>query len=934
MTGILMFSEIRKVTKRFCFGALFCLIGGMLLFNCRIYAAESALTVLQSEKEEGICLESGFFSLKIGADGQVLNAIERKTGKDWLAPGGGQFFALINMKKNDQAILPEKVTWVEGAEGKKIKIFFRNQTEVILNYESFQDFFTLEVDSVNSDFYRIEFGRVTLAPDYSLSDAFGFSSLILTIQTNVVEYPGKATRLGARCYGEIGAVGAKAAFVAVPENQMRNVMKSVTEMILAKSSEDPEYWKIAPPVSRNGGGFAKDNQKNRGSYIITSYPLTAEEVPQWAEHLARFGVNQIDFHQGNPYRQGDFVFKESAYPNGITDFRRMTDELKKHGMMAGLHTYSEFVVGGSKYLTPVPHNDLDIIRYFTLSRDIDETENEIPVEESTREVSLICGYTIRNSLYLKIDSEIIGFHDLTPNGFTKCERGAFGTKAASHAKGARVGHLTRFFNSYFAPNPKSELFLEIARNTAKTYDEGGFSMIYLDALDGTSSIVEDRELAWYYDALFVREILRNIKSEPPLLEYSTMSPSLWAARSRMGAWDSPVRGYLNFFDWHFESNLTSAVKCYLPGQMGWFAVCPSRVKSDYLNFQTQTLYREHLDYLGAKCLGHDHGLSYLDISPGTLVPAAFENGKRLSLYDTLRRENYFTPEIREMLKEPGKHFRVVKEGEKYLMKPAEYWTFRPTLEKHTFMISNSFGKQKPYLRIENLYAVEAYDSPEAMELIPFDGNAKAQSVSAKNIEDPFMDLRAKQGLGLWIFGDGQGQIVNVRVESPYFKLSGVADHYAKIDHKGWKYFEFAELENGDFRGTRWPAGRSGLYVEYRQSVKYDSISGIYVMINGPADGLRFRTLKALPLRETELKDPVVAIAGTEIILKGTIPSGCYAEIVPETDKILVKDPVGNVVGELSPSLPIPELADGESEVKISFSQEAPRTRWTIGVYGK
>lgn len=885
-------------------------------------------------------LKSDFFSVNVAENGQVTSAVELKSGKDWLAPGSQPFAALV-MKKGTGPVRPQKIEWVSDAHS-QLRVTFANGASALLNYESKTDYFTLEAASVtvpDGDFYRLEFGCVTLKPDYAAPDAFGFSTLILTIPTNVAEFPGKASRLGAKCYSEIGVQGAKAAFVGVPEKEMRRVMKSVTEWILAESASNPEYRKMAPPVSRNGGGFAMDGRKNYGSYIITSTPIKAEEVAAWAEHLKQFGVDQIDFHQGTAFRQGDFHFNETAYPNGVSDFRRMTDELKKHGMIAGFHTYSEFAVGNSKYLTPVPHADLDVIRSFTLAEDLTETAKEVPVSESTQDVSLICGFTIKNSLYLKIDSEIIGFHELAENGkgFTKCDRGAFGTKVASHAKGAKVDHLTRFFSSYFAPNPKTPLFLEIARNTAKTYDEGGFRMIYLDALDGTGALLDDRELTWYYDALFVREILTHITSEPPLLEYSTMHPSLWAARSRMGAWDSPAKAYIEFFDRHFASNERSALKCYLPAQIGWFAVCPSKSKDEGRNFQIQTLYREQLDYLGAKTLAWNSGFSYLDVSLGLLTPAALENGKLLNAYDSLRRANYFSPEICEKVREPGKHFHLQKIGEQWLLRPAQYAEFetKSVAESGTqtpsFRVSNPYAAQKPYLRIENLYADAPYDSPEAQELIPFDENQKVEPVTCQTFE-PTLNLSKAPGMGMWVYGDGKGQLLNVRVESPYFMLSGVNDHHIKLDHQGWKYVEFAEATNGRFPETRWPAGSNGLYTEFRTRVHYQSICDVFVMVAGPTEGLRFRTLKALPILETQLKDPTLTLAGQKVTLRGSIPSGCYAEILPESDEILVKDPVGNVLGKLEPDAPIPAVPAGESDFQPSFDSAAPRTRWTFGLY--
>ena len=153
--------------------------------------------------------------------------------------------------------------------------------------------------------------------------------------------------------------------------------------------------------------------------------------------MDKAGIDQIDFHQGNPFRQGDFHFKDAAYPNGVSDFRRMTDELKKHGMMAGLHTYSEFVVNGSKYLTPVPHKDLDVMNTYTLTEDLTAESKDVPVEESTENIEFVLAYTRRNSHYVRIDDELLEFTELGTNGFLKCKRGACGTVVGSTKKARR-----------------------------------------------------------------------------------------------------------------------------------------------------------------------------------------------------------------------------------------------------------------------------------------------------------------------------------------------------------------------------------------------------------------------------------------------------------------------------------------------------------------
>ena len=55
-----------------------------------------------------------------------------------------------------------------------------------------------------------------------------------------------------------------------------------------------------------------DHPKNRGSYIINSEPITKDQVGLWAARLESLGIDQIDFHQGYPFRQGDSYFLPAA----------------------------------------------------------------------------------------------------------------------------------------------------------------------------------------------------------------------------------------------------------------------------------------------------------------------------------------------------------------------------------------------------------------------------------------------------------------------------------------------------------------------------------------------------------------------------------------------------------------------------------------------
>ena len=121
----------------------------------------------------------------------------------------------------------------------------------------------------------------------------------------------------------------------------------------------------------------------------------------------------------------------------------------------------------------------------------------------------------------------------------------------------------------FAPDPDSTLLAEVAGHTADTFNECGFDMIYLDALDG-EDVLAGRENAWHYGSKFAVEIANRL-NKPALFEMSTFHHHLWYIRARMGAWDHPNRSHKEFIDIHAAGNLSGG-KTFLPMNLGWWAV--------------------------------------------------------------------------------------------------------------------------------------------------------------------------------------------------------------------------------------------------------------------------------------------------------------------------------------------------------------------------
>ena len=62
----------------------------------------------------------------------------------------------------------------------------------------------------------------------------------------------------------------------------------------------------------------------------------------------------------------------------------------------------------------------------------------------------------------------------------------------------------------------------------------------------------------------------------------------------------------------------------------------------------------------------------------------------------------------------------------------------------------------------------------------------------------------EQGFGVWVYGDGKGEVLNFQWRAPEHLSGGVSEHYAVIDFTGWRYFEFVEPESDRQLDYGWP----------------------------------------------------------------------------------------------------------------------------------
>ncbi len=163
--------------------------------------------------------------------------------------------------------------------------------------------------------------------------------------------------------------------------------------------------------------------------------------------------------------------------------------------------------------------------------------------------------------------------------------------------GAKVHHLKECFG-LFVPDPDTTLLTEVAAATADTFNECGFDMIYFDALDG-EDILGGAQWSWHYGSRFVYEVWQRLK-KPALMEMSTFHHHLWCVRSRLCAWDHPVRSHKRFIDLHNADNENSR-RMFLPGELGWWAL------KSWSGPQGEPTFADDIEYLMTKGSGRRYG---------------------------------------------------------------------------------------------------------------------------------------------------------------------------------------------------------------------------------------------------------------------------------------------------------------------------------------
>ncbi|NLY02282.1 MAG: hypothetical protein GXY83_39860 [Rhodopirellula sp.] len=716
---------------------------------------------------------------------------------------------------------------------------------------------------------------------------------------------------------KLGIEGGSAALIASPRTAILDIIQQV----------EKEHGLPCPTL---GGQWAKKSPEARKSWMITGLTAApepaafrAERVFQLAQSLGvQYVVISLNWWNTS---LGSYGLNLKNFPEGVATLKGVADQAHARGLKLGIHVMTRSITKNDALVTPRPDPHLLTEGEVTLSAPIDASVQEVPTVESPADFGTASGYWAYRGTDVLIDEEIVRYQALntqSPFALTQCLRGAYGTKAAAHAAGAKVRHITERYGWYVA---SPELAEDIGQRLARLIDDVGLDMVCFDGADVTAD-PETQHFGGHKVALGIhRHVHRDV-----LIISNGSSHYGWHLMARGGEEDAMARGFQGWV----EHRTVHAWGAYhrqnlLPPDFSWVGI--------FGHTPTMAAARpDDIELVCARSLGYDAaiGWGFAACFGGPSTVAVFErNGRHEELsrliqtYEKLRIDDYFTADLRRPLQELGTHWRLVPPGgdhDRYRLVPARYLRspiLRPSVpELALWSVRNDLGEQALRVRIEALPALAPYGSPQNVALADFErlaftplANASAKlnfektgevhpqagTVMRLRCDGPGpqanfparlaghgqnawaqltasyptpLDLRRHRAVGLWVNGDGQGEVLNVQLQvSPQSYLH----FYLPIDFTGWKYCELGEPE-GD---------RVMDYFHYEKfalhELPLDCFNAVTLMLLNPPAGkqveLRLGRIEALQGLGGELVKPDIQVGNQSLHLPVNLLPEQYLE---------------------------------------------------------
>jgi hypothetical protein len=375
-------------------------------------------------------------------------------------------------------------------------------------------------------------------------------------------------------YEDGGVIGSKIALFAGPAAE---ALHTLGEIEVAEGLPHPMM----------DGAWAKMARRATASYLIVDFGESS--INHAIEMTQRAGLRYL-YHSSPFETWGHFKLKPSLFPRGWDGFRDCVEKGRKAGIGVGFHTLSNFITPNDPYVTPKPDLRLARIGASELTADIDAGQIEIPVADP----SWFRKKTDMNTVV--VGEELVRYDGVSagePWRLLKCQRGAWGTKAAAHQRGEAVGKLMDHSYKVFLTN--ALLSQEVARNIASFCNRTGAIQLSLDGLEGNWST----GMGQYGRTLFTKawyDALRPELRGHVINDASNPAHFTWHIATRYN-WGEPwYAGFRQSQTLYRLKNQLFYTRNLIPHMLGWFAVRAETTVED-------------AEWLCARAAGYDAGFA-------------------------------------------------------------------------------------------------------------------------------------------------------------------------------------------------------------------------------------------------------------------------------------------------------------------------------------
>ena len=821
------------------------------------YAKAMVVHMAIREFENTVALENSRVTVLLSKENAAVLSIKTVDGAELLREET-LFFGLYN--EAFEPFLNTGLSFDEGLLTLKTAL-----GEVKIAVTAREDYFIFEVQSALPDgAYCLYIADAKYEYDRDDTCSPRAGGVAMTVSVDPVYFPdGYSRETLAKVYEHLeGAKGAKYGLAIVPHGELRETLKALCSEI------DPEKG----IVLKSAGPWSRESDRVQGSYTMTwdCRPATLQrKLPEYAfleiDHL------DILHNDVSSFVQGDFTYV--SY-DSHEDFKaRVTDMLATYGIGTSLHTYAQYINPKSVNLLSNPENRkmLSTLEEFTLAEDITAEDDFIPTLESTAALSDYYGFFAQNVPYLLIGEEIVRYKN-NPQGFASCQRGYSGTKAAAHRKGEKIYHLDGLFH-FLVPKHNSPLFVKLAHDTAEAYNRGGYTMLYIDAIDGTYRHCKQEERP-YYIAKFIHELVKNCKVEP-IVELSDMPASVWACRARMGAWDIPFRNLKRFIRIHHEINVADARRFY-NCMLGWMNFYPTTDKYPG-NQHTKYFHWEAIEFMGALSILYNYSIAYseMDLS----LPGARRNVEIYKFYDKLRRGKYFSEATLAAARKSPYELAVREKSEGvYTLVEKNYAIKRLyAIEEEgrdSAAFHNPFGAQTPFIRLEADMSTLGQDAKLLLELD--EAKPVAEQVGERKLPAE-VNLVDNLAMTVKVKGNGKKGTVALLLRGGSQSEFGYGIYYIDTDFEGWRDFVLLEADNGD-RADELPFEKDFRpYKIYRSGLNMDRINSVELAVTGDVEGVYMSDVCACRQVYNVIKRPSITVGEESVTFECELTSTDFIE---------------------------------------------------------